>query len=78
MQWNVSFQKVDPLPNEFPCLKTLAEYPDYVVLFTSETTGVVLAEGSKRNPRYPVGKHVTSKWTYKSFIPFEGSITLSN
>lgn len=57
---------------KYPCLMK-AKHDDTIILFTDEKVGVVV-NGSEYNH---VGEY-SEKWGMPLFIPFKGSITLSN
>jgi hypothetical protein len=59
--------------NQFPQMMIHSHW-GRVVLFTSETTGVVVEQGRGKRP---VG-YFTTHWMSSFYRPFAGSVTISN
>lgn len=57
---------------KYPCIKSYQNNKDLVVLFYGERSGVVIYSDCGRE-----GEHATY-WKEDDFIPFNGSVELSN
>lgn len=68
----VAIEGNGPSGTDYPLLKQHTD-TGAVVLFTGPLTGVLLSPDAS----VPIGRH-SQVWTEKMYVPFNGSITLSN
>ena len=68
-------QKTQEEKPEYPKLMRYYKEEDFIVLFESPNVGTVVLDTSLCG--YPVG-HFSKEWVMENFIPFTGSITLTN
>ena len=60
---------------EYPCLMQLNSNPEFIVLFSSDTTGMVILNGHSHC--WEVGDY-SNKLVVGNFKPFKGKLVLSN